>query len=169
MTAESAPTSRQSTAPTAWEASIRGTDRSGGEVITRPRPEQLVELWNLTTMPTENVLFRQSYVDDKIGADGKPLCSAIIALLVDDPDVFSDMHRLPTDELWHFYLGDPIELLLLAPDGSDELVVLGHDVLAGQRVQTVVPAGTWDGGAVATRRRLWGLWQHDGAGVRAHG
>jgi predicted cupin superfamily sugar epimerase len=114
-------------------------------VSVRPRPEQLVELWNLTTMPTENVLFRQSYVDDKIGPDGKPLCSAIVALLVDDPDVFSDMHRLPTDELWHFYLGDPIELLLLSPDGIDELIILGHDVLAGQRVQTVVPAGTWMG------------------------
>ena len=96
-------------------------------------------------MQTENVLFWQSYVDDKIGPDGKPLGSAIIALLLDDPDVFSDMHRLPTDELWHFYLGDPIELLLLSPDGSDELVVLGHDVLAGQRVQTVVSAGTWMG------------------------
>jgi predicted cupin superfamily sugar epimerase len=85
-------------------------------VRIRPRPEQLVELWNLTTMPTEDVLFWQSYVDDKIGLDGKPLCSAIVALLVDDPNVFSDMHRLPTDELWHFYLGDPIELLLLSPD-----------------------------------------------------
>jgi predicted cupin superfamily sugar epimerase len=90
-------------------------------------------------------LFWQSYVDAKIGPDGRPLCSAIVALVVDDPDVFSDMHRLPTDELWHFYLGDPIELLLLSPDGSDELVVLGHDVLAGQRVQTVVRAGTWMG------------------------
>jgi predicted cupin superfamily sugar epimerase len=73
------------------------------------------------------------------------LCSAIIALLVDDPTVFSDMHRLPTDELWHFYLGDPIELLLLYSDGSDELVILGQDVLAGQRIQTVVPAGTYMG------------------------
>ena len=113
-------------------------------------------------MPTENVLFWQSYVDDKIGLDGKPLCSAIVALPVDDPNVFSDMHQLPTDELWHFYLGDPIELLLLSPDGSDELVILGHDVLAGQRVQTVVPAGTWMGrgcdpaatmGSMATRWR----------------
>ena len=55
------------------------------------------------------------------------------------------MHRLPTDEIWHFYLGDPIELLLLFPDGRDELVVLGHEVLAGQEVQHVVPAGTWMG------------------------
>jgi predicted cupin superfamily sugar epimerase len=36
-------------------------------------------------------------------------------------------------------------LLLLSPDGTDELIILGHDVLAGQRVQTVVPAGTWMG------------------------
>jgi predicted cupin superfamily sugar epimerase len=95
-------------------------------------------------MPTENVRFSQTYVDARIGADGKPLCSAIIALLVDDPTVFSDMHRLPTDELSHFYLGDPIELLLLYSDGSDELVILGQDVLAGQRIQTVVPLErTW--------------------------
>ncbi len=66
--------------------------------MARPSPEQLVEFWNLRTMPTENVRFWQSYVDDKIGPDGKPLCSAIVALLVDDPSVFSDMHRLPTDE-----------------------------------------------------------------------
>src|SRR6266446_5747876 len=117
----------------------------GGPAMTRPSPEQLVEFWNLRTMPTENVRFWQSYVDDKIGPDGKPLCSAIVALLVDDPSVFSDMHRLPTDEIWHFYLGDPIELLLLHPDGSDELVILGQDVLAGQRVQTVVPAGAYMG------------------------
>jgi uncharacterized protein len=110
--------------------------------MARPSPEQLVEFWNLRTMPTENVRFWQSYVDDEIGPDGKPLCSAIVALLVDDPSVFSDMHRLPTDEIWHFYLGDPIELLLLHPDGGDELVILGQDVLAGQRVQTVVPPGS---------------------------
>jgi uncharacterized protein len=113
--------------------------------MRRPSAEQLVEHWRLTTMPTENVRFSQTYVDARTGADGKPLCSAIIALLVDDPTVFSDMHRLPTDELWHFYLGDPIELLLLYSDGSDELVILGQDVLAGQRIQTVVPAGTYMG------------------------
>ncbi len=53
--------------------------------------------------------------------DGKPLCSAIVPLVTDDPSTFSDMHRLPTDEIWHFYRGDPIEL---HRDGRDELVVL---------------------------------------------
>jgi hypothetical protein len=64
--------------------------------MARPRPEQLVEFWNLRTMPTENVRFWQSYVDDKIGPDGKPLCSAIVALLVDDPFVFSPLSRAHT-------------------------------------------------------------------------
>jgi predicted cupin superfamily sugar epimerase len=113
--------------------------------VGRPSAEQLVDLWGLTTMPTENVRFVQSYTDDEVGPDGKPRSSAIIALLVDDPVVFSDMHRLPTDEIWHFYLGDPIELLLLYPDGSDELVILGDDVLAGQHIQKVVLAGVFMG------------------------
>lgn len=113
--------------------------------MPRPTPGQLRELWGLAKMPTENVEFYQSYVDPKSGPDGKPLCSAIVALLIDDPEVFSDMHRLPTDELWHFYLGDPIELLLLHPDGEHELVILGQDVLASERVQTLVPAGVWMG------------------------
>ncbi len=114
-------------------------------MTARPTVLQLADLWGLSTMPTENVQFTQSYVDAKTGPDGKPLCSAIVALLVDDPAVFSDMHRMPTDELWHFYLGDPIELLLLKQNGSDELVILGHDVLAGERVQALAPAGCYLG------------------------
>ncbi len=66
----------------------------------RASVEQLVDHWGLTTMPTENVRFVQFYADDQVGPDGKPRSSAIIALLVDDPVVFSDMHRLPTDGIW---------------------------------------------------------------------
>ena len=133
--------------------------------MRRPSAEQLVEHWRLTTMPTENVRFSQTYVDARTGADGKPLCSAIIALLVDDPTVFSDMHRLPTDELWHFYLGDPIELLLLYSDGSDELVILGQDVLAGQRTDRG-PRRNVHGRPALAGRRLRRLRKHHGAGLR---
>ncbi len=111
----------------------------------RPTADELVRLWNLQPMQTERVFFTQTYVDPNTGPNGRSLCSAIIALVTDDPATFSDMHRLPTDEIWHFHLGDPIELLLLHPDGTDELVVLGPDVLEGQQVQHVVPAGTWMG------------------------
>ena len=96
-------------------------------------------------MPQEDVLFTPTYESAGTGPDGKPLSTAMVAVFTAEPGSFSDMHRLPTDEVWHFYLGDPIELLLLHPDGGDELVILGAGVLAGQRVQAVVPAGTWMG------------------------
>lgn len=111
----------------------------------RPSADDLKRLWNLSEMPTERVFFTQTYVDPKADSDGKPLCTAIVAMVTQDPSTFSDMHRLPTDEIWHFHLGDPIELLLLHPDGRDELIVLGPEVLDGHEIQHVVPAGTWMG------------------------
>ena len=114
-------------------------------MATRPSADDLKRHWGLAEMQTERVWFRQTYIDPKAGPDGRPLCSAIIALVTNDVEMFSDMHRLPTDELWLFHLGDPIELLLLYPDGRDELVVLGPDVPGGQVIQQVVPAGTWMG------------------------
>jgi predicted cupin superfamily sugar epimerase len=57
--------------------------------------------------------------------------------------VFSAIHRLPLDETYHFYMGDPVEMLLLYPDGHSERVILGHDVLNGQKVQFTVPRGVW--------------------------
>jgi uncharacterized protein len=109
---------------------------------------KLVRLFEMSDMETESVKFRQTWVSAATGADGKPLGTAIVALLTSGPDSFSDMHRLPTDEVWHFYLGDPIELLVLHPDGSDEVRLLGHDLLEGQLVQTIVPAGAWMGARV---------------------
>jgi predicted cupin superfamily sugar epimerase/mannose-6-phosphate isomerase-like protein (cupin superfamily) len=58
---------------------------------------------------------------------------------------FSAMHRLTTAETWHFYGGDPAELLLLHPDGLAEVVEFGPDPLAGQRPQVTVPEGVWMG------------------------
>lgn len=69
--------------------------------------------------------------------------TAIYYLL--EPDNFSEMHRLASDEVFHFYLGDPVEMLQLGPDGTGRRVVLGSDVAAGMLLQTVVPQGVWQG------------------------
>ena len=45
-------------------------------------------------------------------------------------------------------MGDAIELLLLDPTGKDEVVILGYDVLQGEHVQFVVPAGVWMGARI---------------------
>jgi hypothetical protein len=75
--------------------------------------------------------------------DDRRLGSAIYYLLT--PDTFSALHRLASDEIYHFYLGDPVTLLLLHADGRSETVTLGQDIGAGQRVQFTVPWGCWQG------------------------
>lgn len=71
--------------------------------------------------------------------------SAIIAL--ETAGDFSALHRLQTDEVWHFYGGSSIELLLLYPDGHGQKVILGSNVLAGEVPQFTVPRGVWQGSA----------------------
>ncbi|MCK8433935.1 cupin domain-containing protein [Streptomyces sp. D2-8] len=109
-------------------------------------PEHLIAHYGLEPIPREGGLFRQTWAGPE-RPDGRPEGTAIVALLTAED--FSALHRLPTDEIWHFYRGDPLELLLLAPDGGTRTVVLGPDVLQGQHVQFTVPAGTWMGGRVA--------------------
>jgi uncharacterized protein len=121
-----------------------GPERPDGPVTA----EFLVAHYGLEPIPREGGLFRQTWAGPE-RPDGRPEGTAIVALLTARPGDFSALHRLPTDEIWHFYLGDPLHLLLLAPDGTSRTAVLGPDVLAGQHVQLTIPAGTWMGGRVA--------------------
>jgi hypothetical protein len=69
--------------------------------------------------------------------------TAIYYLL--EPDTFSEMHRLKSDEVFHFYAGDAVEMLQLLPDGSGRRVAIGNDLAAGERPQVVVERGVWQG------------------------
>ncbi len=73
----------------------------------------------------------------------RSVSTAIYYLLV--PGTCSSMHRIKSDELFHFYLGDPVEMLLLHPDGSGETVILGSDIVSGMLPQVTVPRGVWQG------------------------
>jgi predicted cupin superfamily sugar epimerase len=114
----------------------------------------LIEHFGLQELPVEGGIFAQTYLSaerlppdtlpERYGVE-KPFGTAILYLLTSDANSFSAMHKLPTDEVYHFYLGDPLEMLQLYPDGHSEHVILGQDLLAGQRVQHVVPRGVWQG------------------------
>jgi uncharacterized protein len=80
--------------------------------------------------------------------------TAIYYLL--EPGAFSALHQLATDEVFHFYLGDPAEMLMLEPQGAARVVRLGADLTAGERPQHVVPAGVWQGTRLAPGGR-WAL------------
>lgn len=122
---------------------------------SRPSINEIIRLFNLKPLPAEGGLFAQTYVSDEIippeglpiryGGVSKPFGTAIFYFLTSDPDSFSALHRLPTDEIYHFYLGDPVEMLLLYPDGSSRRVILGQDIMAGQSIQWIVPRGIWQG------------------------
>ena len=77
----------------------------------------------------------------------RSLCTSIYYMLT--PDTFSAMHRLKGDEVYHFYLGDPVEMLMLKPDGSAEAILIGQNIAAGTRLQHKVCGGTWQGSRLA--------------------
>lgn len=78
--------------------------------------------------------------------------TAIYYLLT--PDTFSALHRLTSDEVFHFYIGDPVEQLQLFPGGEGRMVVLGTDLAAGHRPQQVVPRDVWQGARLAEGGRF---------------
>lgn len=127
--------------------------------------KELIEHLKLEPLPVEGGYFRQTYRSDETLARSalpgrypseRVFGTAIYYLLSDEPDCFSALHRLPTEELYHFYLGDPVELLLLHADGRTERVVLGAEIFGAQQVQFVVPRGVWQGSRLIQGRR-WAL------------
>lgn len=81
-------------------------------------------------------------------AEGQPLGSALYFLVT--PDAPVRLHRIQNDQLYHYYLGDPLELFLLHGDGSYERVMVGPDLRNGQRVQLLIPGGTFHTARVMT-------------------
>jgi predicted cupin superfamily sugar epimerase len=108
--------------------------------------DEIKALLNLQPHPIEGGAFRRTYtsgVSASLQRGTRPAGTAIYYLL--DRGTFSEMHVLDSDEIFHFYLGDPVEMLQLYPDGSSAVFTLGQDLQAGQHVQLVVPAGVWQG------------------------
>jgi predicted cupin superfamily sugar epimerase len=103
---------------------------------------QIIAALDLRPLPREGGYYRETYRSPLRLARDKAASTAIYYLLT--PDTCSALHRLPTDEVYHFYLGDPVEMLLLDETGG-RIVTLGPDLAAGQSPQFVVPAGVWQG------------------------
>jgi predicted cupin superfamily sugar epimerase len=59
------------------------------------------------------------------------------------PEAPVKLHRIRSDQMYHHYLGDSLEVLLLYPDGRSELQVLGPGLESGMRPQLLVPGGTY--------------------------
>lgn len=118
--------------------------------------EDIIGMLGLSPHPAEGGFFMETYRSaGTIRKECLPAAysgprafgTAIYYLLT--PETVSAMHRLPGDEIFHFYLGDPVTMLHLYPDGSARTVVMGQDIAAGQRLQVVAPGGVWQGAFLA--------------------
>lgn len=114
--------------------------------------DKIIDLLDLKPLPLEGGYYRETFRSPMvlteatlpIQYEGNRSASTAIYFLL-TPEENSAMHILPTDEVFHFYLGDPVEMLRLFPNGKSEVSVMGADLLAGQRPQLVVPGGVWQG------------------------
>ena len=118
----------------------------------KPTLSEIMRILDLKPLPEEGGFFSESYRSSetidarelKQGHSGpRPLCTGIYYMLT--PTSFSALHKLPGDEMFHFYAGDPVEMLELFPDGSAQTLTLGSDITGGMKLQHVVPGGVWQG------------------------
>lgn len=112
--------------------------------------EELIAFLQLEPLTIEGGYYRRTYCSDETIPSSalperykmdKAFSSCIYFLLT--PDTFSEFHLLPTDEIYHFYLGDPVDLVEIHPDGELTTTTLGQDIFSGQRLQYVVRKNTW--------------------------
>jgi len=108
--------------------------------------DEIKKLLRLEPHPVEGGFYRRTYTSPgTVGlARGMRAHGTAIYYLL-EAGTFSEMHVLESDEIFHFYLGDPVEMLQLHPDGRSTVLHLGPDLSAGHQVQVVVPAGVWQG------------------------
>ena len=84
-------------------------------------------------------------------ADERPLGSALYFMVT--PGAPVRLHRIRNDQLYHYYLGDPLEVFLLHADGSSDRIVVGPDLRGGERVQLLIPGNTFHTARVVGRGR----------------
>jgi uncharacterized protein len=118
--------------------------------------ESLIQRWGMQRLQGEGGFFWQAWRSNRSAPDGRPAGTAILFLLTTEE--FSALHRLDTDEVWHFHAGDRVEHVQIDRGGAVRTTFLGSDVLASDEPQVVVPAGTWQGAKlVPENRRGWAL------------
>ena len=84
--------------------------------------------WYVRTYEASELVAAEAFADGRY-AGARRTGTAIYYLL--EPDTFSEMHRLKSDEVFHFYAGDAVEMLQLREDGAGAMVVIGNDLAAG--------------------------------------
>jgi predicted cupin superfamily sugar epimerase len=114
------------------------------------KPDEIIRLLGLEPHPKEGGYFREIYRSNgNIATPGGPRAYSTAIYFMLTKDTFSAMHRLCSDEIFHLYMGGPVEMLNIYPDGSGGIVRIGHNLAGGERPQVIVSAGVWQGSRLA--------------------
>jgi predicted cupin superfamily sugar epimerase len=114
--------------------------------------QEIIKHYSMQPLPEEGGYYVETYrAGETIDAaalpsrysGGRNHCTSILYLIT--PESFSKMHRVKSDEIFHFYLGDPVEMLQLKPDGTSEIAIMSPDFRAGHQQQVTVENGIWQG------------------------
>ena len=127
----------------------------------KPTAEEVIKKLQLKPLPDEGGYYRQTYKSDVglpanifgIRSDLMRHISTAIYFL-ETPDGFSALHRIKSDEVYHFYAGDPVEMIQIDYSGALSRFVLGSDILNNQSPQVVAPKGIWQ----ASKLKAGGRW-----------
>jgi uncharacterized protein len=136
---------------------LLNTLHAGGSQMTA---QEVIQKLDLKPLPNEGGYYRETYRSgEEIPANGRSgnsrRASTAIYYLV-TADSFSALHRVTSDEIFHFYGGNSVEMIQIDQQGNFSRSILGSNFANGEQMQVVVPAGVWqalrliDGGA-------WGL------------
>ena len=106
-------------------------------------PEDIIQLLHLTPLTEEGGMVAETYTSEEIYKNRR--CGSAIYYML-TRDSFSHLHMLSADEVWHFYYGDPVELIQIRDcDGRKTVSVLGTDLRNGERPQILVEKNSWQG------------------------
>jgi uncharacterized protein len=101
--------------------------------------DAVIRLLDLAPHP-EGGHFRETFRDPR-QIDRRAASTAIYFLLKRDER--SRWHRIDAVEVWHWYAGAPLMLEIAATPSHIERPMLGCNLAAGERPQTIVPAHAW--------------------------
>lgn len=111
--------------------------------------ERIIALLDLKPHPTcgfvaETYRAQERIPDEALPtayAGSRPFASVLYFMVTVDAQI--RLHRIRSDQMYHHYLGDPLEVLLLYPNGTGEITIIGPDLVAGMRPQVLIPGGTF--------------------------
>lgn len=119
--------------------------------------QEVKEILGLNNLDQEGGWFNEIYRCKVPSSQQDRCCGTSIYYALAGKQI-SKFHKVTSDEIWLYHAGTPARQILLYEDGHWEEHIIGPDLKAGQRPQSIIPAGTWQGASLIDQSdESWGL------------